>query len=57
MAPNYRDYVEMFRGTIDSTSVYPREDVKETLKLNAAEVTFSHAHPGCMQNRARRIGR
>ena len=38
-------YVEMFRGTIDSASVYPREVVKEALRLNAAAVIFSHNHP------------
>lgn len=39
------EYVEMFRGTIDSASVYPREVVKEALRLNAAAVIFSHNHP------------
>ncbi|WP_080623451.1 JAB domain-containing protein [Stutzerimonas stutzeri] len=39
------DYNEMFRGTIDSASVYPREVVKEALRLNAAAVIFSHNHP------------
>ena len=29
---------EMFRGTIDGTSVYPREVVKEALAVNAAAV-------------------
>ena len=38
-------YVEMFRGTIDNASVYPREVVKEALKLNAAAVILSHNHP------------
>lgn len=38
-------YVEMFRGTIDSASVYPREVVKEALRLNAAVVIFAHNHP------------
>jgi len=38
-------YIEMFRGTIDSASVYPREVVKEALRLNAAAVIFSHNHP------------
>lgn len=38
-------YVEMFRGTIDSASVYPREVVKESLRLNAAAVIFAHNHP------------
>lgn len=39
------EYVEMFRGTIDSASVYPREVVKEALRFNAAAVIFSHNHP------------
>ncbi len=39
------EYTEMFRGTIDSASVYPREVVKEALRLNAAAVIFSHNHP------------
>ncbi len=38
-------YEEMFRGTIDGASVYPREVVKRCLQLNAAAVIFSHAHP------------
>jgi DNA repair protein RadC len=36
---------EMFRGTIDGASVYPREIVKEALALNAAAVIFAHNHP------------
>jgi len=39
------EYSELFRGTIDSASVYPREVVKEALRLNAAAVIFSHNHP------------
>ena len=39
------EYREMFRGTIDSASVYPREVVKEALILNAAAVIISHNHP------------
>ena len=39
------EYAEMFRGTIDSASVYPRELVKEALRLNAAAVILSHNHP------------
>ncbi|HGM8383641.1 TPA: RadC family protein [Pseudomonas aeruginosa] len=39
------EYAEMFRGTIDSASVYPREVVKEALRLNAAAVIVSHNHP------------
>lgn len=38
-------YSEMFRGTIDSASVYPREVLKEVLKLNAAAVILAHNHP------------
>ncbi|KRW65233.1 RadC family protein [Stutzerimonas nitrititolerans] len=39
------EYVEMFRGTLDSASVYPREVVKEALRLNAAAAILSHNHP------------
>ena len=35
----------MFHGTIDSALVYPREVVKEALRLNAAAVILSHNHP------------
>lgn len=35
----------MFRGTIESASVHPREVVKDALRLNAAAVIFSHNHP------------
>ena len=36
---------ELFRGTIDGTSVYPRELVKEALSVNAAAVILAHNHP------------
>ncbi len=36
---------EMFRGTIDGTSVYPREVIKEALAVNAAAVILAHNHP------------
>lgn len=39
------EVLEMFRGTIDGASVYPREVVKESLRLNAAAVLFFHNHP------------
>jgi DNA repair protein RadC len=39
------EYVEMFQGTVDSTEVYPREVVKQALRLNAAAVIVSHNHP------------
>jgi len=38
-------YEELFRGTIDGASVYPREVVKKTLDHNAAAVIFAHNHP------------
>lgn len=36
---------ELFRGTIDGCSVYPREVVKATLEVNAAAVILAHNHP------------
>lgn len=36
---------ELFRGTIDGASVYPREVVAEALGHNAAAVIFAHNHP------------
>ena len=38
-------YEEMFRGTLTQTSVYPREVVKASLRVNAAAVIFAHNHP------------
>ena len=39
------DYVELFRGTIDGASVYPREVVKLALSRNAAALVLAHPHP------------
>jgi len=39
------EYIELFRGTLTQTSVYPREVVKTSLRLNAAAVIFAHNHP------------
>jgi len=36
---------DLFRGTISSASVHPREVVKATLKHNAAAVVLYHNHP------------
>jgi DNA repair protein RadC len=36
---------DLFRGTIDGASVYPREVLKEALKHNAAAVILAHNHP------------
>jgi DNA repair protein RadC len=38
-------FEELFRGTIDGASVYPREVVKIALAHNAAAVIFAHNHP------------
>jgi DNA repair protein RadC len=35
----------LFAGTIDGSSVHPREVVKCALRHNAAAVIFSHNHP------------
>jgi DNA repair protein RadC len=39
------EYVELFRGTLAQTSVYPREVVKVALTKNAAAIIFAHNHP------------
>jgi len=38
-------FEEVFRGTIDGASVYPREVVRQTLLYNAASVIVAHNHP------------
>ena len=38
-------FEELFTGTIDGASVYPREVVKRALSHNAAAVILSHNHP------------
>jgi len=38
-------FVEMFRGTINSSTVYPREIAKEALGCNAAACIIMHNHP------------
>lgn len=39
------EYRELFFGTIDAASVYPREVVKTVLEANAAAVILAHNHP------------
>ena len=39
------EFEELFRGTIDGTSVHPREVVRRALNHNAAAVIFAHNHP------------
>ena len=38
-------FEEMFRGTLNQASVYPREIVKQALAHNAAAVILAHNHP------------
>lgn len=38
-------YEELFRGTLDSCSVHPREVVKRSLAHQAGAVIFAHNHP------------
>lgn len=48
------EILEMFRGTLTQTSVYPREVVIESLSRNAASVILCHNHPSgqCTPSRA-----
>ncbi|MDF4745280.1 DNA repair protein RadC [Vibrio parahaemolyticus] len=39
------EFKSLFKGTIDSASVYPREVVKSVLEVNAAAVILAHNHP------------
>jgi DNA repair protein RadC len=39
------DVVDLFRGTLTQTSVYPREIVRLALATHAAAVVFAHNHP------------
>lgn len=39
------EYEELFRGTIDSASVHPREVVRRVLHHNAAAIVLAHNHP------------
>lgn len=47
---------KMFFGTINQTSVYPREIVKAALKYNAAAILIAHNHPSgnCVPSEADR---
>ena len=38
-------FEELFRGTVDGTSVHPREVVRACLRHNACAVIFAHNHP------------
>ncbi|HCM5830641.1 RadC family protein [Klebsiella pneumoniae] len=38
-------YEELFKGTVNSTSVYPRVVLSRVLAHNAAAIIFAHNHP------------
>ncbi len=46
------DYVEMFRGTVSQTSVYPREVIKDALSRNSSALLLVHSErpavPPCL---------
>lgn len=48
---------ELFRGTLDGASVYPREVAKRALHHNAAAIIFAHNHPSgvCEPSQADRL--
>jgi len=39
------EFRELFFGTVDAASVYPREVVKAVLEVNSSAVIFAHNHP------------
>lgn len=47
------EFQKMFRGTLTQTSVYPREIVKECIRLDASSVVFTHNHPSGNTNPSR----
>ncbi len=38
-------FEKLFRGTINSASIYPREVIRQVMRYNAAAVIFVHNHP------------
>lgn len=39
------DIVDIFKGTLTSSAIYPREIIKQVLKYSAPAVVFVHNHP------------
>jgi len=39
------EFKAMFRGSVNCATIYPREVVKEALRLNAAAIILAHTHP------------
>jgi len=46
------EYIELFRGTIDGASVYPREIVKLALEKGAAACVLLHNHPSGVKDQS-----
>ncbi|MEA3548392.1 MAG: DNA repair protein RadC [Thermodesulfobacteriota bacterium] len=46
-------FKEMFRGSVNSATVHPREVIKEALRLNTAAVILAHNHPSGDSNPSR----
>jgi len=46
------EYVELFRGTIDGASVFPREIVKLALEKGAAACVLLHNHPSGVKDQS-----
>jgi DNA repair protein RadC len=46
------EYIELFRGTIDGASVYPREIVKLALEKGAAACVLIHNHPSGVKDQS-----
>ena len=44
-ASRFLAYEELFAGTVDSASVYPRVIAAKALELNAVSVILAHNHP------------
>ena len=43
------EYRTLFRGTINTAKIYPREVAKEALALNAAALVLTHNHPSGLE--------
>lgn len=39
------EFKELFKGTVDAATIYPREVIKSVLGVNAAAVIMAHNHP------------
>lgn len=48
-----RSTAELFTGTVDAASIYPREVVKKALAENAAAVIFYHNHQAALPSLAK----